>query len=54
MESALYRTTFSPIFLEPLILRARSARKIKGSRKIGDGIDRNGMFFVKRPATRAF
>jgi len=30
--------TFSPIFLEPLILRARSARKIKGSRKIGEGI----------------
>jgi len=31
-------TTFSPIFLKPLILRARRARKIKGFRKIGEGI----------------
>jgi len=35
--------TFSPIFLEPLILRARRARKIKGSRKIGEGIVKRGI-----------
>jgi len=31
----------SPIFLKPLILRARRARKIKGFRKIGEGIALN-------------
>jgi len=29
----------SPIFLEPLILRARSVRRIRGSRKIGKNVD---------------
>jgi len=28
----------SPIFLKPLILRARRARKIKGFRKIGENV----------------
>jgi len=34
-------TTFSPIFLKPSILRALSARKIEGFRKIGEGSDMN-------------
>jgi len=36
-ENAQMNTKFSPIFLEPLILPALRARKIKGSRKIGEG-----------------
>jgi len=35
------------IFLKPLILRARSARKIKGFRKMAKVLPRKNLFFEK-------
>jgi len=45
MSKGIYLNNTFAIFLEPLILRARCARKIKGSRKMAKVVRKNLLRF---------